>query len=106
MTLGSSWGRTRLAPGLVRLPDVSFVSWSQLAERRVPREAILGLAPQLAIEVLSQSNTVQEMARKLDDYFNAGVKLVWYVDPRLRTVTVYMPERKTTVLNDDRTLDG
>src|SRR5208283_3798107 len=54
-------GMMRLALGLVRIPDVSFVSWDRLPGRRLPREPIPALAPDLAIEVLSPSNTRQEM---------------------------------------------
>src|SRR5271167_1219347 len=46
-------GMMRIAPGLVRIPDVSFVSWDRLPGRESPREPIPGLAPDLAVEVLS-----------------------------------------------------
>ena len=74
-------GMMRLSAGLVRIPDVSFVSWSQLPGRRVPRVPIADLAPDLAVEVISPSNTTREMERKLQDYLAAGVRLVWYVYP-------------------------
>jgi len=82
-------GMARLAPGLVRIPDASFVSWQQFPNRRVPRTPMLALAPRLAVEVLSPSNTEQEMDRKLQDYFAAGISLVWYVNPVQRTVHVF-----------------
>src|SRR5262249_16194004 len=82
-------GTMRLMRGLVRIPDISFVSWSQLPNREVPSEAIPDLAPALAVEVLSKGNTRGEMARKLKDYFLAGVRLVWYLDPRKRLIQVY-----------------
>jgi Uma2 family endonuclease len=69
-------GMARLAPGLVRIPDVSFISWQRVPNRRVPRVAMLDFAPDLAVEVLSPSNTPHEMERKLHDYFAAGVALV------------------------------
>ena len=56
-------GMMRLAPGLVRIPDVSFVSWEKLPGRRLPRQAIPDLVPDLAVEVLSEGNTPREMAR-------------------------------------------
>ncbi len=49
---------------------------------RLPAEAIPSLVPDLAVEVLSPSNTAAEMDQKLRDYFAAGVRLVWYLDPR------------------------
>ena len=96
--LGSD-GMTRLFPGLVRIPDVSFVSWDHFPDRKVPSAPMLGFAPDLAVEVLSPSNTAKEMERKLRDYFEAGVRLVWYVDPRGRTVRVYLSP------SDERLLD-
>ena len=43
----------RLAPGLVRIPDLAFISWQRLPERRVPTDPIPGLVPDLVVEVLS-----------------------------------------------------
>ena len=99
-------GMARLAPGLVRIPDVSFVSWDRLPGRTVPRTAFLEGGPDLAVEVLSPGNTAKEMERKLDDYFQAGVRLVWYVDPEARTVEVFTARDCSTVLGAAATLDG
>src|SRR5262245_34875969 len=62
-------GALRLLPGLVRLPDISFVSWDRLPHREVPMDPIAGLAPDLAVEILSEGNTPAEMTRKLREYF-------------------------------------
>ncbi len=99
-------GMLRLFPGQVRIPDVSFISWDQLPNRKFPRGAIASLYPDLAIEVLSESNTKEEMARKLRDYFKAGTRLVWYVDPEARTVRVYTSPRKYRLVTEDQILDG
>lgn len=99
-------GMLRLAPGLVRIPDVSFVSWNRLPEHRVPRQPIPDLAPDLAVEVLSEGNTPREMARKLREYFAAGVRLVWYVDPVRQEVHVYTAPEQREVLATDHTLHG
>jgi len=97
---------TALAPGLVRLPDVSFVSRQRLPGGKVPREPIPDLVPDLAVEVISQGNTPQEMDRKLREYFEAGVKLVWYVYPQIRTVRVYTAPERVLELGEDQTLEG
>jgi Uma2 family endonuclease len=99
-------GLMRLAPGLVRIPDVAFIRWEQFPNRQIPRTPVPSLAPDLAIEVLSPSNTEEEMERKRQDYFGAGCKLVWLVDPDARTVTVYAGPDQPTVLREDQTLDG
>ncbi len=82
-------GAVRLFPGLVRIPDVAFLSWSRVPEGRVPKEPIPQLAPDVVVEVLSRSNTKAEMQRKRQEYFEAGVEVVWQVDPEERTVAVY-----------------
>ena len=105
MVLGAD-GMARLAPGLVRIPDVSFVLWDQLPDRTVPNQPMLRLAPTLAVEVLSPNNTCKEMARKLRDYFKAGVRLVWYVDPDVRCATVYTALDCFVVLSERQSLDG
>ena len=99
-------GMVRLASGLVRIPDVAFVSWDRLPGRRVPVEPVPGLAPDLVVEVLSESNTEGEMARKRREYFNAGVRIVWLIDPEGRTVEVFVSEDQSTVFDEGQTLDG
>jgi Uma2 family endonuclease len=99
-------GSVRLFAGLVRIPDVAFASWDRFPDRKVPKEPIPGLAPDLAIEVLSESNTRPEMKRKRRDYFDAGVRLVWEVDPKRRRVSVYTPDGSVTVLKESQRLEG
>ena len=99
-------GTMRLAPGLVRIPDVAFISWDRLPDRRVPTEPIPDLAPDLAVEVLSAGNTATEMARKRQDYFAAGVQVVWEVNPNTRTVEVFTAPDQSTVLHEAEILEG
>ena len=73
---------------------------------KLPREAFPSIAPDLAIEILSPSNTTAEMNRKRGEYFRAGTKLVWYVDPDPKTVTVYRPVGEPTVLKLENEIDG
>jgi Uma2 family endonuclease len=99
-------GTLRLAPGLVRLPDISFISWEQFPNRVLPTEPILDAAPDLAVEILSRSNTEAEMDRKLHEYFDAGARLVWYVDPEEPSVRVYTSPTEVRRLTEEDTLDG
>jgi Uma2 family endonuclease len=99
-------GMMRIAPGLVRIPDVSFVSWDKLPGRESPQEPIPDLAPDLAVEVLSEGNTKGEMARKVREYFDAGVILVWLIDPKKRTARVFSAVEKSTLVHADEALDG
>jgi Uma2 family endonuclease len=99
-------GMMRLTSGLVRIPDVSFVAWEQIPGGRMPKKPIPKLAPTLAVEVLSEGNTEQEMERKRQEYFAAGTRLAWVVDPETRTVRVYASVDEFTVLEEEDTLDG
>ncbi len=99
-------GMMRLAAGLVRIPDVSFISWHQLPGRRVPRVPVADLVPDLAVEVISPSNTSREMERKLQDFLAAGVRLVWYVLPEPREAHAYTAERHDVVMIDEELSGG
>src|SRR5262245_50041701 len=68
-------GMVRLAAGLVRIPYVSFVSWARLPGRAAPVDPVPFLAPDLAVEILSEGNTPGEMLRKVGEFFAAGVRL-------------------------------
>jgi Uma2 family endonuclease len=78
-----------LAPNQVRIPDIAFYPWDLFPGRMIPQEPIPSLIPALAIEVLSISNTRREMSRKRHDYFQSGVKLVWEVDHRAKTISTF-----------------
>jgi Uma2 family endonuclease len=99
-------GPLRILPRQIRVPDVCFVSWERLPDGKLPQTPILPVAPDLAVEVLSEGNTEHEMHRKLSDYFAAGVRLVWYIDPRTRTAAVYTAPEQCTMLNETDVLTG
>jgi Uma2 family endonuclease len=99
-------GMMRLFPGLVRIPDTAFISWGRYPKGKRRRGEIPTVAPDLVVEVLSKKNTAKEMERKLDEYFRAGVRLVWYVDPKKRTVRVSTARDRSILLREDQTLDG
>lgn len=99
-------GTFRLGKKLVRLPDVAFVSWERMPDGRVPKEPIPFLAPDLAVEVLSEGNTVAEMKRKRREYFKRGVRLVWIVDRFTKTVAVYTSPRSSRIMTETDTLEG
>ena len=64
------------------------------------------LVPDLAVEVISGSNTPKEMAEKLREYFEKGVRLVWFVRPKTRVVDVYTAPDRFTRLTVSMRLDG
>lgn len=96
-------GTLRILPGIVKIPDVSFVSWDRWPTTLSP---IPDIVPDLAIEVLSQSNTVAEMEIKLNQYFEAGVRLVWYVDPPTKSARSFICSNNVTEIQANGILDG
>ena len=64
------------------------------------------LVPDFVVEVLSISNTRGEMARKRREYFQAGVRLVWMVDPQSRTVAVYTDPESVSIATEEDIIDG
>ncbi len=105
--MGGAQALLRLRPGLVRLPDFCFTPWGAIVDED-QENAFQDAPPALVVEVLSPSNTAKAMARKLEDYATAGVKLAWYVNPRRQEVDVYVNARlksKKTLTTAD-TLSG
>lgn len=92
-------------PPTVRAPDVAFVSRDRLP---AANESIgFGrLAPDLAVEIVSPSNSVTEILDKAADYLAAGTRLVWVVEPRRRRVTVYRSRSEIRLLSEEDELDG
>lgn len=100
-------GAMRLLKGLVRSPDVSFFSWDKLPGRMLPSTPIPDLYPDLAVEVVSETNTSQEMERKLREYFLAGVRQVWIIDPVRRQAEVYTnPGAPAATLDETQVIEG
>jgi Uma2 family endonuclease len=95
----------RLLPGLVRAPDVAYVSWDRAPEDP-EADAIPDVAPDLAVEVVSRGNTRAEMDRKLREYFAAGVRCVWLFDPRARVVQVYSAPERCNTVDENGIVDG
>jgi len=92
-------------PDTVRAPDVAFIARENLPEHD-PAEAFWPGAPDLAVEVLSPDDRLGEVTQKTQAWLTAGVKLLWIVNPKLRTVTVYRSEPDVTVKVDGEELDG
>jgi Uma2 family endonuclease len=92
-------------PDTVRAPDIAFVSIERIqAAGRI--QGYRNGAPDLAVEVTSPSNTKREMAEKAKEYFAAGARLVWIVNPKLKSVTVYRSLNDIIMLTEKDTLEG
>lgn len=92
-------------PDIVLAPDVAFVATDRIpADDELDR--FLRLAPDLAVEVVSPSDTATEVFDKVLTYLDTGVRLVWIIEPRRRTVTVWAADRTGKVLTETDNLDG
>lgn len=91
-------------PPTLRGPDVAVVLVPR-STRNEPGNWVRG-APDVAVEVLSPSDSSSGMQEKVLDYLNAGSKRVWLVDPRARTVTVVRSDGSARILREHETLDG
>lgn len=100
----SSDGMVRISPTQIRIPDVSFISWDRLPGRKIPKVQVPRLSPDLAIEVLSPSNTDKEMERKRHDYFEGGTIECWEVLIPSREVVLYRADGANTRLDVSSTI--
>jgi len=95
-----------LKSGNKRSPDVSFVSKERLQGlRRLPKGFFQG-APDLAVEVISPSNTFEEIHTKLVEYFDNSCRVVWVINPDERSVVVYRQPQPDRLLKMTDSLDG
>ena len=78
----------RLAPNVVRAPDLCLVRTSRLATMPVQRGALAG-APDFAVEIVSDSETAVRLNRKIRQYLNAGATAVWAFYLETRSILVY-----------------
>ncbi len=94
------------ARNLQRHPDVAFVSYARWPTSVVAREAAWNVVPDLAIEIVSPSNLAEEIDRKITDYFQSEVRLVWVLYPDSGRVYIYQSPMQVSILERPDTLDG
>jgi Uma2 family endonuclease len=96
-----------VATGLQRRPDVAYVSYERWPRGRpVPRTPFWDVVPDLTVEVVSPTNTATEILDKIDEFFRAGVRLVWVIYPVKEQIYVYESPTVIRVLTPGDELDG
>ena len=95
----------RLPSGNVRCPDVSFVRAGRFPNEVVPTDWV-NLSPDLTVEVVSPSDRLRWILDKVGEYLEAGVPLVWVIDPQKRRATVYRSLVDVRQLGPDDDLEG
>lgn len=91
-------------PRTVRGPDLLFYRADRVPDP-LP-EGFLDTVPDLAVEIVSPSNTASGLLEKVTEYLDAGTALVWVVDPGSRTATVYRSREEIRIVTEDEGLDG
>ena len=92
-------------PDTVRAPDIAFIRQDRVDEVGKTKGYWPG-APDLAVEILSPSDTVGEVEEKVAEWLAAGTREVWVVSPNLHTVTVYRSPNNISALSENDLLDG
>jgi Uma2 family endonuclease len=95
----------RLPGGNVRSPDVSFVGTGRFENERPPDD-FANLAPDLAVEVLSPGDSPRHVLDKVGEYLQAGVRLVWVIDPQRERGAVYRSLTHVRELRSEDAFDG
>ena len=92
-------------PDTVRAPDIGFVRRERIPAGELTEKFWPG-APDLAAEVMSPNDKLYEMVEKVADYLSSGVRLVWIVNPKKRTVTQHQPTCEPQTLDESDMLGG
>ena len=90
----------------LRFPDVQVTRWERMAEYDEAAGGWPHFSPDVAIEVVSPSNTPSELARKAAEYFANGALAMWIADPAPRSVTIRRPGVADEVFGPEDTLTG
>lgn len=88
-------------------PDSSFISDARWPFRkRVPDVPVWDMVPDLAVEVVSSTDSANQVQKKRLEYFRAGVRLLWVIHPEQREAHVFTSTMSVEILTVDRELDG
>jgi Uma2 family endonuclease len=92
-------------PDTVRAPDIAFIRRERIEKNGIAKGFGLG-APDLAVEVLSPGDTIDEVDEKVGEWLAGGASAVWIVNPKRRVVVIHRSETDVTVLTENDELEG
>ncbi|MGB5632548.1 MAG: Uma2 family endonuclease [Waterburya sp.] len=90
----------------VPVPDLTYISYNRLSTDWILDEAC-PVAPELAIEIISPGQSFGDLAEKATDYLQAGIAIVWLIDAKSQSITIFYPDtlpktfRGTSAITDD-----
>jgi Uma2 family endonuclease len=97
----------RLPQGGTRSPDASWITkkrWEALTLQQ--RKKFLPLCPDFVIELVSESDDVEDTQKKMQEYLRSGLRLGWLINPQNQTVEISRPQQTVELLSSPRTLSG
>lgn len=97
----------RLPQGGTRSPDVAWLRmerWEALSEEQ--RKGFLPLCPDFAVELVSETDNLEDTQKKMREYLENGLRLGWLINPKTRQVEIYRPNQVVEVLESPTTLSG
>ncbi|HLP89306.1 MAG TPA: Uma2 family endonuclease [Nostocaceae cyanobacterium] len=97
----------KLPNGAIRSPDVSWIpieKWNALTPEQ--RKKFLPIAPDFVIELLSETDDLEDLRAKMREYINNGVRLGWLINPKNQQVEIYRPHQEPEILQSPQTLSG
>ncbi len=103
---GASFQCFQAHPGRVRKVDVSFLRLQRVSLNQATTEGHCPIAPDLAIEVVSPNDTAYEIDEKVREFLDAGVPLIWVVNPEQRTVAIHRAGGMGAILRENDEISG
>ncbi len=97
----------KLSNDAIRSPDVSWIplaKWNALSAEQ--RRKYLPVDPDFVLELMSPTDSVSELQKKMGEYMKCGVRLGWLINPDDKQVEIYRQERSTEILDNPQTLSG
>ena len=90
-------------PLTIRQPDVSVISRERI--RATSADSYFEGAPELAVEIVSPSDSAEDLDSKIRQYLESGAEQVWILYPKSRTGHVFSAGAAPRILTEDQTLD-
>lgn len=105
VVVGEAGVRLRRDPDTTIGVDVAYIP-AEAVDANPDEEGFLDAVPVLVVEILSPSDKHEEIVDKVENYIAAGVPIVWVVEPRFRTITVYRHDGEPQLFNVTQTVTG
>jgi Uma2 family endonuclease len=97
----------QLPNGAKRSPDLSWITlekWTSLSAEQ--RKKFLPLCPDFAVELVSESDDLEDTRKKMQEYLDNGLRLGWLIVPRTQDVEIYRPSQDVEFLQSPSALSG